>query len=449
MTPDQPEFRRLESLRKSKAQAQKILLPWSSSNQYCSARNLRHNYKALLRCQFDISGGITMDESQVRASDLQGFKYFKQLDNLLSRLNQQGCARDKARNRRLHCDQYMTLVLLYFFSPALTSLRSLQQASELEKVQKLLGVKRTSLGSLSEAGSFFDPRQAEEIMKELAERAIPLLPPADANALKNLTAVDGSFFNSIGHTTWALWSSAQPAAKMHLHLSVFDSVPRKAVVTPGSCSESEVLRQTVEPDRLYVLDRGYQDYLLYRAILDAKSSFIARVKDNIAYKCLEEKPLTDADRKAGVIKDLLVSRIGSSHHKDEIKQTLRIVVINSIDSTGEVKEIWLVTNLLTAPAETIGTGYRLRWTIELFFRWFKQILGARHLISTKENGIKMQLYAGLIASLLILLWTGLKPNKRTWEMVQFYLMGWATLTELEAHLVKQLERQEKSTPKKK
>ena len=46
----------------------------------------------------------------------------------------------------------------------------------------------------------------------------------------------------------------------------------------------------------------------------------------------------------------------------------------------------------------------------------------------------IQVYVALIASLLIVLWTGRKPSKRTWEMVQLYLQGWASLEELEAHL---------------
>ena len=43
----------------------------------------------------------------------------------------------------------------------------------------------------------------------------------------------------------------------------------------------------------------------------------------------------------------------------------------------------------------------------------------------------------LIASLLIVLWTGRKPTKRTWEMLQFYFQGWASLEEVETHLAKQ------------
>ncbi len=99
-------------------------------------------------------------------------------------------------------------------------------------------------------------------------------------------------------------------------------------------------------------------------------------------------------------------------------------------------------------AELVAIGYRYRWTVELFFRWFKQILGMRHLISGNENGVTIQLYAALIASLLIVLWTGLKANKRTWEMLQFYFMGWATQAELEQHIRQQLERQKRQATKK-
>ena len=384
----------------------------------------------------------------IEASELEGFKYFKIISKLLKRLEAVGTARDKANSRKLFCDDYVSLLLLYFFSPVITSMRALQQASELEKVQKLLGVKRVSLGSFSEAGSVFDPNIVGEIMRELALRAMPLVSNADAQVLKGLTVVDGSYFNSIAHTAWALWSTEQPAAKLHLHFSVFEGVPRQAIVTPGKCSEPEVLRNSLEAGRLYVTDRGYQDYGLFRAILDAKSSFISRVKDNIAFQLQEECTLSQADLDAGVVRDFIVSRIGTAHHKDEIQQPLRIVIVSITDDAGKATELWLLSDRMDLTAEQIAMGYRYRWTIELFFRWFKQILGSRHLISTKENGITIQLYAGLIASLLVVLWTDVKVNKRTWEMLQFYLIGWASLEELEKHIAKQKAKQELAESKK-
>jgi IS4 transposase len=92
--------------------------------------------------------------------------------------------------------------------------------------------------------------------------------------------------------------------------------------------------------------------------------------------------------------------------------------------------------LLDVPAEVISDIYRHRWSIELFFRFFKHVLGCRHLLSTHPVGIPIQAYCAIIACLLIHLWAGGKPTLRTFEMLCLYLQGWATLDELMAHLEK-------------
>lgn len=83
-------------------------------------------------------------------------------------------ARDKAGNRELHFDQYCMLILLYLFNPVVTSLRGLQQASELDKVQKKLGCPRAALGSFSEAATVFDPERLKAIVTELGAELQPL-----------------------------------------------------------------------------------------------------------------------------------------------------------------------------------------------------------------------------------------------------------------------------------
>ena len=83
--------------------------------------------------------------------DITGLKLFDQLAALLQRLHDDACQRDTANNRKLFYDQYGMPMLLYFFNPIVTSLRGLQQASELKNVQQELGCARAALGSLSEA----------------------------------------------------------------------------------------------------------------------------------------------------------------------------------------------------------------------------------------------------------------------------------------------------------
>ena len=112
---------------------------------------------------------------KIHERDVTGLKYFSQLAPLLRRLHDDGCARDRAGNRQLHYDQYCLLILLSLFNPIVSSLRSLQQASELIKVQKRLGCGRASLGSLSEAARVFDPERLKEIIAELGGQLFPYL----------------------------------------------------------------------------------------------------------------------------------------------------------------------------------------------------------------------------------------------------------------------------------
>ena len=375
---------------------------------------------------------------EITEKNLQGLKYFKLLGPLLDRLHSDATARDKAGNRILHFDQYAALLLLYFFNPIVTGLRSIHQASALAKVQKLLGCARASLGSLSEASRVFDPQRLRDLLGELARQALPLSKGKEAEALRGLTAVDGSLLPALPKMAWALWvDDRHRAAKMHVHFDVLRGVPVDATLTAGNSSETAQLRATLQPQRLYVIDRGYADYQLFQDIINAQSDFIGRLRDNAVWTVVEERPVTAAARAAGVRSDR-VGWLGGRQSGAVLQQPLRIIEVatGKTDAQGRPEVLLLASSRLDLDAELIALGYRHRWAVELFFRWFKCILGCKHLLSTDPNGITIQLYLGLIASLLISLWAGRKPTKRTLEMLQFYFAGWATEEELMAHIEK-------------
>ena len=375
----------------------------------------------------------------VVAKNVQGLKYFKQLQPLLARLHEVGTASDHAGNRQFFFDDYAALIMLFFFNPTLGSLRALQQASGLDKVQKKLGCPRVSLGSLSAAARDFDAAALTAIVGELAEQAVPLAKGKDAEVLRGLTAVDGSLLPALPKMAWALWVDTEHrAAKLHLHFDVFKGVPCQATVTAGNGNEKKELRASLQPDRLYVIDRGYAEYQLFQEIIDARSSFIGRIRDNAVYEVVEERPLSDDAKKAGVVRDSIVW-LGCETSGAVFKQKLRVVevVTGKTDSQGRAEVLLLASNCLDLDAAWIALGYKFRWTVELFFRWFKCILGCQHLLSTCQNGVTIQVYLALIASLLIVQWTGQKPNKRTFEMLCLYFQGWASEAELLAHLRKQ------------
>jgi len=374
----------------------------------------------------------------VTAKDLRGFKYFEMVRPLLARLHDDGTACDKAGNRNLFFDQYAALLLLYFFNPLLTSFNGLRQATELAKVQKVLGCGRVSAGSLSEAQGVFDPTLLEGIIAELAEQVAPVTPPKEWAALQNLVAVDGSLLPACSRMAWALWVDEQHrAAKMHVHFEVLRGIPIQVKVTAGNGSETEQLRRALQQGLLYVIDRGYAEYQLFQDILDAKSSFIGRIRDNAVWQVIKERPLTARDRAAGVVRDLEVW-LGGDQSGAVFKQPLRVVFVQTgkTDASGKPEVLLLATDRLDLAAELVGLGYRFRWSVELFFRWFKCILGRRHLLCESPNGVKIQVYVAMIASLLLSLWVGKKPTKRTFEMFCLFFAGWATEAELVAHINK-------------
>lgn len=375
-------------------------------------------------------------QTPVRAKDLKGLKYFKVLGALLDRLHDHATARDHAGNRRLFYDQYACLLLLFFFNPIVKSLRGIQQASTLDKVQRLFGCNRVSRGSLSEASRVFDPALLHALIGDLAAQSLPLVHGKEADALRGLTAVDGSLLPALPKMAWALWLDPQHrAAKMHVHFDILKGVPCETTLTTGNGSETEQLRATLQARRLYVIDRGYAEYQLFQDIVDAGSDFIGRIRDNAVWTVVEERPLTAAAQAAGVRSDRIVW-LGGPHSGSAFKQAVRVleVATGKTDAHGRPEILLLATSRLDLDAELVALGYRFRWAVELFFRWFKCILGCRHLLANSPEGVAIQVYLAIIASLLISLWVGRKPTARTLEMLQFYFQGWATEAELMAHL---------------
>jgi Transposase DDE domain len=196
------------------------------------------------------------------------------------------------------------------------------------------------------------------------------------------------------------------------------------------------------------MDRGYAQFSLFNAIAAVGSSYVCRVRDNSAYEVVEQRPLSAEAVAAGVAFDAVVRMGQDRRASDRPAHAMRLICIPMAPHAKRGKAGGgttgprgdgvprIATNLLDVPAEVIGFIYHRRWTIEIFFRFLKHILGCRHLLSTNPAGVEIQAYCAIIARLLIALWTGKRPTKRTCEMICFYFIGWADEGELLAHLEK-------------
>jgi hypothetical protein len=382
---------------------------------------------------------------KIKESDLQGFKYFKAISGMLESLHKAGCQRDRAGNRKLHMDQYMSLLLLYMFNPICTSLRAVQQASQLKKVQRKLGCPRASLGSLSEASTVFDSALMQEIITELSDQLKPISTNTKIDDLARiLTVVDGTLINALPKMTWALWRNQYNAIKAHTQFDIEKYVPIKITITQGNASEIEVLAKNLESGRIYVKDRGYVSFALFTQILEAGSSFICRLKEKSVYECLQDYELTPDALAAGIVFDKKV-RLGCRERvRRQLAVPVRLIAIkckqnkkrfrNGLGGPAQGEILLIATDIFDLEAEMIGLIFKHRWAVEVFFRFFKHVLGCRHLLSYNHNGIELQTYAAIIACMLIALWTGRKPTLRTYEMLCWYFTGMADEDELISHI---------------
>ncbi len=387
----------------------------------------------------------------IKEQDIQKLSILRSFNPLLKRLHDHA----DCFNRKLHYDQYVSLTLLYFFNPILTALRSIQQVSTLKNVQSKLGIKRTSLGSLSAASQIFDPELLTPIISELASKVDSLTLDKRLQDLDvTVVAVDGTLLKALPKMLWALWlDEDHRAVKMHLEFDILKGAPLRAQVTHANANERTQLKSSLSSGKLYCLDAGYREYRLLDDIIQKKSSFVVRLQGNTNYEIIEERQLSEADIKVGADFDR-TAKLGCKQKHDTLSKPIRIIQIHYSDeralsgykrksrvsskktfrTNSPEHTLLIATDRMDLPAELIGLLYRYRWHIELFFRWFKCILGCQHLLSLSQNGIKIQVYCALIASLLIRLWTGRKPTKRTFEMICLYFQGWATMDELMKHI---------------
>jgi len=393
----------------------------------------------------------------VREEDITGLKLLDKLVPMLKSLHTVGCERDRAGNRDLHYDQYCLLLLLFLFNPVVSSLRALQQASELKKVQRKLGCGRASLGSLSESIAVFDPELLKPIIDQLGSELRPIHSVGRGYVEDILTAVDGSVLKTLASITEAAYlknrhGQSKSGYRLHTHFYIDKHVPSRIDVTVGlnggKTDEKNVLREVMQPDHCYVMDRWYAEFLLLNDIHAIDSSYVCRIRDNSVYDVIVQQPLSQEARESDILFDGIVQLGVKSKAAKRPNHPTRLILIKTNPHTergrrrgGKSKSssdgvLRIVTDLIDVPAEVIADIYRHRWTVEIFFRFFKHTLGCRHLLSQNPRGIEIQTYMAIIACMLISLWSGRKPTLRTYEMICYYFSGLADEEELLAHIAK-------------
>lgn len=333
--------------------------------------------------------------------------------------------------RELSLSAYLSLYLFGLFNPVVQSMRGLCAISSLKKVQETAGCGKVSLGSFSETQHVLDPDLLKQVFEGLVEQ-MPDSPKKDRQlAHVQLIAQDGSLWSALPRMAWAQYGvgckGQAKGVRMHLRFNILKDCPSDVRIDVGKSSETQALRQMLEAGQTTVSDRLYgQDYKLFNQIQVAKGFFVFRINETAVIQTEQELAVSPADAAAGVVRHAWV-RLGAT-------EKLRSMVVRLVEVEKDGQHLLIVTNHQpqSLSAELVSLIYRRRWSIELFFRWVKCILGCRHFLAESPRGVAIQLYLALIAALLLQCFVGQRPNRRMMEVLHFYQMGWATAEEAAA-----------------
>jgi hypothetical protein len=378
---------------------------------------------------------------KIRGEDLFGSKYIRSLEKHLATLR----AAHAHPNRTLFFDDVLIAYLLAFFSPAVGSLRTIEDASQTPTMQQSIRVPRICRSTLSDANKVFDPALLELIIEDLRGR-VPNLRREDpqlAVLTQQILAVDGSLFSVSADVAWALQRRSangkkKVAVRLNLKWATETGVIEGITIGGDDESEAQAVLGGIEPGCLYVMDRGYINYTLLSAILAAGSDFVLRLKTGINFKAHKELTLSDADRAAGVISDRIGYLVGSKRSTPPGTMVREVILLDPDNRDG--KTIRLLTNLLEVPASVIGAVYRRRWQVELFFRWLKIHAHFEHLISHSRNGVTLGFYVAVIGVLLIYVQTQRPVSKYAYVMLSMVANGQATMDDI-LPILRERERQ--------
>jgi hypothetical protein len=252
--------------------------------------------------------------------------------------------------------------------------------------------------TLADANEQRDWRLWEDLAKALMRKARPLYAGEDLGLeIDNAVyALDSTTVDlSLTLFPWASFRKTKAGIKMHTQIDLRGPIPTCIFISAARQHDVRWMDDLIfELGAIYVIDRGYMDFARLHLIAEAGAFFVTRAKDNLKFSRHVSRPV---DQSTGLRSD----QIGKPKlPKARASYPSLMRKVHYFDAeTG--RNLVFLTNNLSIPALTVAKLYRLRWRIELFFRWIKGHLRIKHYFGTSPNAVKTQIWIAVSVYLMV------------------------------------------------
>jgi hypothetical protein len=263
-----------------------------------------------------------------------------------------------------------------------------------------IGIKQCPKSTLADANERRDYRIYEEFAKSLMHRARREYAQTElALEVDNAVyALDASIIDlTLSLFPWAKFRKTKGAIKLHAMIDLRGNIPAFLTITDGKVHDVKVAPLVpIEPEGIYVVDRGYVDFAWLWSVHQTGAFFVTRLKKSLNWTRVVSHPV---DKSIGLRCDQEVL-LSSLRLKNLYPNRLRRI---SFRDETQNRTLVFLTNNFTLPSETIATLYKARWEIELFFKWIKQNLRVKTFYGTSPNAVKIQIWIAMIVYLKLVI----------------------------------------------
>jgi IS4 transposase len=261
-----------------------------------------------------------------------------------------------------------------------------------------IGIKQCPRSTLADANERRDYRIYEEFAKSLMSRARRVYANTQlAIDVDNAVyALDASTIDlTLSLFPWAKFRATKGAVKLHAMIDLRGNIPAFLYITDGKVHDVKAAPQIqIEPQGIYLVDRGYVDFSWLWSIEQTKAFFVTRLKTSIKWTRVISRPV---DKSLGIRSDQDIL-LFSKQTKKKYPKRLRRVTFRDEDRNRTLE---FLTNNFSLSSETIAALYKARWQIELFFKWIKQNLKMKSFYGTSANAVKTQIWISMIVYLVL------------------------------------------------
>ncbi len=267
-------------------------------------------------------------------------------------------------------------------------------------------------------------RRTHEVFGYIFHRLVKHYFPVISDSSKSKSILDQLFiidsttitlFNEImkGAGSYKMNGRKKGGAKAHVMLKANEDIPVFVHITEAKEHDQMFMRYLpLKPGSFIVFDKAYTNsQVLYQWDQD-EVWWVSRKRNRAAIKSITTLPITQEDRKEGVIQDQMVIMGRRSNRKTKV---MPVRLVTFYDKNKE-RHFEFITNNFRITSFQVAQVYKQRWQIEIMFKRLKSNNPLKYFLGDNPNAIKIQIWVSLIADLLIqVVRKRLEKNRKKWS----------------------------------